>query len=402
MGVMSDFVASDPAMAYYFAPLEKGAGLWSAPYEDKDLKLQMVTYSAPIRRNGRSMGIVGMDISFDNLIAMVRRIRLYETGYGMLVSGDGAILASRQYAMGEKLAAASKGAYRDLAALIQRQDAGLSEITINGQAQMTAFTRLPSGYVLITQAPKAEAFAQMYALLYLIAGLTLGCLILSVILAVGVGIKLAAPTQRMIDYIQRLAGYDLTLEIPQDASQSEIGELNRSVRQFSGQLRRAMSEIQRNAASLSGAAQRLLQSSDSLVENADGVSRLSDETSQSTRILTDSLQSIASSARDSSDHIRQVMESSEAIRGNAQQMDGAVQTITQTLQSVALSAGDMTDVVTSVAASAQEINASLGDVSACADQGMAIVREARQDAQTTETIVSELSGPSPRSMKSSA
>jgi sigma-B regulation protein RsbU (phosphoserine phosphatase) len=79
---------------WYRLPVEGGRGLWSKPYFDEGGGgALMVTHAAPIRREGRIVGVATVDLDLDGLVARMRRIRPGGGGSAYLASRKGRILA---------------------------------------------------------------------------------------------------------------------------------------------------------------------------------------------------------------------------------------------------------------------------------------------------------------------
>jgi HD-GYP domain-containing protein (c-di-GMP phosphodiesterase class II) len=79
---------------WFRIPMETGKGSWGEPYYDEGGgNILMVTYSAPIFRNNRKIGVATVDISLNNLVHKVQSLRVDMGGYAILVSSKGYIIA---------------------------------------------------------------------------------------------------------------------------------------------------------------------------------------------------------------------------------------------------------------------------------------------------------------------
>ncbi|MCE5314083.1 hypothetical protein LLG38_03635 [bacterium] len=63
-------------------------------YYDNTPKFYETSYTVPIFRNGRVIGVVGVDIGLDFLSSTIKNIRPYGTGYAEIVAADGTLAAS--------------------------------------------------------------------------------------------------------------------------------------------------------------------------------------------------------------------------------------------------------------------------------------------------------------------
>ena len=80
---------------YYVQPQKTGKAVIIPPYRDMDTeqKTLMSTITVPILENGSFLGAVGIDIEMDFIQGLVKKVTPYETGYAMLISDTGAIVA---------------------------------------------------------------------------------------------------------------------------------------------------------------------------------------------------------------------------------------------------------------------------------------------------------------------
>jgi len=72
-----------------------GKERWSEPYYDNaGAKMMLCSYTAPIRdRSGRTVALLGADVSLDWLSAVVNANHIYPSSFNLLLSGSGQILA---------------------------------------------------------------------------------------------------------------------------------------------------------------------------------------------------------------------------------------------------------------------------------------------------------------------
>ena len=79
---------------WYRLPVEAGRGLWSKPYFDEGGGgTLMVTFSAPIRREGRIVGVATVDLDLDGLVSRLRKIHPGGGGSIYLASREGHVIA---------------------------------------------------------------------------------------------------------------------------------------------------------------------------------------------------------------------------------------------------------------------------------------------------------------------
>ena len=85
----SDYMAED----WYTKPAKSGAGKWSKPYVDSQVHTLMISYSAPIRLNGRVVGVADVDLDLDSLVKSLHLLKPGGEGTAYMVNRKGRILA---------------------------------------------------------------------------------------------------------------------------------------------------------------------------------------------------------------------------------------------------------------------------------------------------------------------
>ena len=78
---------------WYQLPLKSGRGKWIKPYYGEGGEALMVTYAMPLRRDGRVVGIVAVDLDLDSLLKRLHFLRPGGDGTVYLINKAGKILA---------------------------------------------------------------------------------------------------------------------------------------------------------------------------------------------------------------------------------------------------------------------------------------------------------------------
>jgi HD-GYP domain-containing protein (c-di-GMP phosphodiesterase class II) len=72
---------------WFKAPMKSGKGVWSAPYFDRGGgNTWMVTYSEPILRGGRPMGVATTDVSIDGIVNKLKDFKISDNSYAFIVA----------------------------------------------------------------------------------------------------------------------------------------------------------------------------------------------------------------------------------------------------------------------------------------------------------------------------
>ncbi len=63
----TEFDKNDTAVSWYYGPVNFGKPIWMSPYYNSNIDVYMISYVIPLFYDGKSVGIVGMDISLENI-----------------------------------------------------------------------------------------------------------------------------------------------------------------------------------------------------------------------------------------------------------------------------------------------------------------------------------------------
>lgn len=79
---------------WYAEPALAGRSTWIMPYDDGMNHDNVITYAAPIYKNGVFVGVIGMEIDFAYITAMVQNISVYDNGFAYLTDSEHTLVYS--------------------------------------------------------------------------------------------------------------------------------------------------------------------------------------------------------------------------------------------------------------------------------------------------------------------
>ena len=79
-------------VGWYYIPVEAGVPVWMEPYHNKNIDVYMISYVVPLKQDGVTIGIIGMDIDFSYITEKVAELKAYDTGYAYLENARGEIV----------------------------------------------------------------------------------------------------------------------------------------------------------------------------------------------------------------------------------------------------------------------------------------------------------------------
>ena len=168
-------------VGWYYEPIRAGHAIWTPPYENKNIGLHMISYVIPVFYEGRTVGVIGMDIDFNYLSHFVLNLKTYETGYAFAVYGRDLVI-HRDFPF--RTPTASTPELAELAwmhALPSEEQPTLGEYSYQGGTKRFARAQLESGIHLFLCAPEKEIYADTDDLVIKLV-VVIGCSIVVVLL----------------------------------------------------------------------------------------------------------------------------------------------------------------------------------------------------------------------------
>ncbi len=348
---------------YYQIPLKTGQETIINPYfylvGGKDVLITSV--AVPVIKNGRVLGVAGIDIAIHQLQNEVAKIRPFGTGVAAIFSNNGTIAAhfdparvgkqmreSERDMLGEETSslAASVEAGRGHSFTIYSEKVG-SDLFIVSTPITFGTSQTPWSFIIgvpmdQVMKPVREIFAYVSGIGALVCVLLVGTIIF-------IARQISRPIVRTSLLIKDLSegDGDLTKRLPID-SKDEIGEMSIHLNAFMDKLHVLIGSIKESAHVVAASAEQFSAVSTQIAKNADEMSAQS---------------GVAASA--------------------AQKAKSGIEAIASESSRMAESAG-------AVAAAIEEMNASIGEVSRNCTEESRIAREAESEALKTQSLMAQL------------
>jgi methyl-accepting chemotaxis protein len=286
LGLVSDFQnPQDPAYAWYFTPMQTKQPAWLDPYEDHDLKIEMISHTAPVIIDDEVVGICGFDLSFKDITNFVNSINLYKTNNTLLVNSKYNVLVSKKFKLSENLSTLENGKYKYLVDGSKNKETGI----IDKGNEITAFAKLDNGFILFISVAKSEVFAEVNKLFYILLLAMLIVVAISASIAYAIGNKIVKPIEDLTETSLQIANNDLTVEISNLSDKTEIGELNRGFTKF--------------IRNLSGLIHEIRDSVDNVTQKSEYMSEESSHAAEESKIISSSISHLALGAQEQAKNV---------------------------------------------------------------------------------------------------
>lgn len=268
---------------YYLNSLKTGKESIIEPfhYEVAGKSVFMTTLSVPVEVKGKVVGVVGADIPIDAIQALTKDVRLYETGFGRLLTYSGIVATHPDPARIGDIAGETKGSNGD--AVLERMKKGdtwfeecwsesLQEMTLKAFAPVSignTGTPWSFGTVLRINEVMATSDRLLRVTIYLaLAGL------LVIVLAVWlIARKITLPMRKVVEVAEKARDGDLTIsrEAFNIRSKDELGDMADAICAMVTAQADIVAQIKKVAISISSSSEVLLGISNDSNESMEGV-----------------------------------------------------------------------------------------------------------------------------------
>jgi methyl-accepting chemotaxis protein len=364
----------------------------------------MTTYAAPILRDGKFIGVAGVDRALNQTNAQVGRIKVLDSGYAMLVSNNGTFAsAPDKKLVGTKtlsqLAKSKDAPVLDrVAAGVKAGRAGQVEADDPfhpGRRVLLSWAPVKTGgWGFITVAPKSEVYAEVSAMrtkLLVVGFLALVVLVGAVMV---IARRLTKPIGRFVERLEQLSSVDVAA-LEDGMGAMATGDLTKRVTPTTEPLDvRGDDEIARAGRTLNDAIARTGGSLRAYERTRTALGAMIGGVARSADHLNLASQEMSSTAEQTGRAVQEIATAVEGVAHGAERQVRMVAEARQRTDAVGEAVRDSARIAQETAAAADRTSTVVGDGVAAAHaatEAMAAVREASTDA--TEAI-RELAGKS--------
>ncbi|WP_233489666.1 methyl-accepting chemotaxis protein [Solidesulfovibrio fructosivorans] len=223
---------------WYWKPLQTGKMLLVEPteYEVAGRKRMMISVCVPLLDKGK--GVAGLDMSLEELQRLAAGVKIFDSGYGTLLSNAGMIVAHKdknligkpveQYLSDANKAAVAE-ALRNGTALVFSQKSALTGEEMLYSMTPVALEGVSGAWSFIAVIPEAAMYASVRAVQKTLLGLSLGGMLVLIVALFLIARAIVRPIQQIMKATQGVAAGDLDRPIPL-RQEDEIGKLADSLR----------------------------------------------------------------------------------------------------------------------------------------------------------------------------
>lgn len=308
-----DFIPNTEKSEWFYEPIKAGKGAWSKVYMDTDINVEMISYTTPIYKDGKAIGMIGMDIDFKVFKNPISQMKILDSGFVFLLDKDYNFSIHEKYTSKDNLATVEKGSLKFIMDKIIKNDSKYIEYKNGGEERVLSYATQKNGDILVVSVPKKDILKEVHKLNgFLIVISAIGVAIAAII-AVLLGNSISRPIRRVTNLINKTAKLDLVNDKSYDKlfnNKDETGDMARAMGEMRSSLRH-MAEAMVNASS------QIESSAELVKELTQRLQVEADETFAATEELSAGMEETSASAEEINASTNEIDMAIEAIVTNA-------------------------------------------------------------------------------------
>ena len=218
-------------LEWYQQPVDAGEPVWMAPYNNGKIAERVISYVMPLYQEDVLIGVVGMDILFDDIVQEIDAIQIYDTGYAYMLDKDHEMI---YHPLGENACPVEHSHEQWEAFVSQLEEDEQQEYVFGyeyeGQKMKMTYCNLENGMRLVVTAPTVETDRQkveleksMMVSVFLIS-------IICIMITVAYTQTIVKPLKELTGAARQVAEGNLEVTLL-NQSHDEVGELSTSFQQ---------------------------------------------------------------------------------------------------------------------------------------------------------------------------
>lgn len=374
---------------YYLLPFKAGHEILMDPfpYEVKGKEILMTTVAVPVKSGGKVLGVVGIDLSLEDISKFVETIRPFRTGYTTLLSNNGTFVGDgwidgdgkKLERLGQKL---SEYCPEDEVRVV-REGKHLKKTDFSQYINGNFFRIYSPITVGKTGTPWSlnlnipEKTIQAEARTIMLSGIAVGLvsLLLMSLVVLWIATGIARPIGLAVDKMKKVAQGDLTEEIDKSFKIHEITELKEAINTMIGEVSSTVksilttsNEVNTRAEDMSAASEEATASIEEVIALTGKTAANTQETASSVEETNAGAEEVAAGAQAGARAAGEAGENAALISTAADEGGKAVEVMVRLIGDVAESSGNVGTAVNDLAQSVSGISDFVETITRIADQ----------------------------------
>ena len=248
----------------------------SIPYEDASSGQTVITVSTQIKKDDKTIGVLGIDIFMKDIKELINGIKLYDTGFAYVIDSEGYIVSYKDYDPSEELSKIEDGSKENLVEpILEGEDKTFYSVEDGVKRVNSKYDIIGTDWTLVVSVPESEVMSGVHELSVFMISIGAFFFVLILGLLLWIIKSITSPIAALGKDMEKLADYDFSEEVKSGISKNsgrkdEIGSISRGTEKVVERLR----DIVLNIREVSG---NILNVSDEIADNAKSTAKASDE-----------------------------------------------------------------------------------------------------------------------------
>ena len=341
----------------------------SIPYEDASSGQTVITVSTQIKKDDKTIGVLGIDIFMKDIKELINGIKLYDTGFAYVIDSEGYIVSYKDYEPSEELSKIEDGSKADLVdPILEGEDKTFYSVEDGVKRVNSKYDIIGTDWTLVVSVPESEVMSDVQKLSLFMIGLGAFFFVLILGLLLWIIKSITSPIAALGKDMEKLADYDFSEEVKAGISKNsgrkdEIGSISRgtekvverlrdivlNIREVSGHIHDVSNEIADNAKSTAKA-------SDELTKAVDGISIGAMHQAEDMQRGTKAMQSMGEALRANEESMVELNQSSDGVYDAKEKGISAIKDLINTTAKVEESAMKVSEVIVRTDEGAKKID----------------------------------------------
>lgn len=389
---MSEYSDEDYKKDYYQIPMKNKTETVLDPYfdsytgDEKD-KILMTSVVIPVIKDGKFLGMAGIDIDLSYLQKHIENIKPFNDGYSFLVANNGKIIAHPKKEFNDKLINEVDKEYNKNNFLENVKNGIPVEIIKKSVTDNNIYyysfvpvfigkSTTPWSLAVVAKEEKVLEKANELKNEIIITGI-ISILIMFVLLYFFI-VKTMKPLISVTLHLKEIAEGegDLTVRLPVKEKGDELNDLSYYFNSFVEKMQDIVSKIIEQSQLLASSTNELHANSEQIVSSMNNVYSKTDESSNNIIEITDKTNSIAFSLKNGNNSLKDITKH--------------IYEINKHFNEIKNESNNLKNMIENVASSVEEMNITIKEISKNTSQASYISTNAKSDIESIQTITNKL------------
>ncbi|MDO5516390.1 MAG: methyl-accepting chemotaxis protein [Clostridium sp.] len=234
------FYSSNPEMSWYYNAVDKKDGIWSDPHTDSSSNSIRIAFTKPVYIEGTFVGVVAVDLFFDDYKEMINNINIYNEGHAFLLNSKGNYLVDRVFTEEDNIT----DQFNDLDIL--NKEEGVQYYKNNSENFVLAYSKLYNGNIMVITASESDILKSIND------SIKIGIFVTVILVGISAGVafviskKITNPITKITELVNITADLDFRESeefVKVGLYKDEMGIIGKSVLDLREKIKFAVTEI---------------------------------------------------------------------------------------------------------------------------------------------------------------